>query len=154
GDIYSDLNNHYLAHGYYLEGLDVALKSEKDYVIRDAYARIGLVLFSQKQFRDSREYFVKSLELYKKTANSFGERFKIQELINNVGLTFFEENDYAMALQYFNMGLQEIEKLEKDTSLNFYQTIKFSNDNLRAQMPKTAQGVIYGNIGRIYLNQG
>lgn len=154
GDIYSELNNTYLAHGYYLEGLDIALNSKDKNTIRIAYSRVALVLFKQKQFRESREYFTKSLELFKSTSFTFPDYFKVQELLNNIGLTFFEEKDYEMADYYYRLGLNEIEKLKSDTSRLYNFSSRIIEPTLKNQMIGIAKGVVMGNLGRIFLKKG
>lgn len=151
GDIYSSINNSYLAHGYYLEGLDLAISSNNNLIIRHVYSRIGLVLFRQKQFAQSREYFVKALEIYKHTSANFNDFFKIQELTNNIGLTYFEQRDYTMAMQQFREGLKEIYRLGEDSSILVPFLNKAGADALKKSWTSAAEGVILGNIGRIFL---
>ena len=151
GDLYSDINNFYLAHGYYLEGLDLAIASNNNLILRHVYSRIGLVLFRQKQFIQAREYFVKSLDIYKNTSSTFNDFFKMQELINNIGLTYFEQKDYNMAMEQYKIGLAEINRLKTDTLLK----VPYLNDKASAKQKESwtsaAEGVVFGNIGRIFL---
>lgn len=151
GDIYSSINNSYLAHGYYLEGLDIAISSNNNLIIRHVYSRIGLVLFHQKQYAQSREYFVKALDIYKHTSSNFNDFFKIQELTNNIGLTYFEQRDYQMAMEHFREGLRNINSLRNDSVIKVPFLNETASKNLKSTWTNAAEGVIWGNIGRIFL---
>ena len=95
---------------------------------------LGIIYFRLKDFKKSREYFFQAKNKYHKTKEYFQE----SSSLNNIGLTFLNENKLDSAQYYFDLGLKTL-----------HLNTKMDKKNVDA-----FKAVIKGNIASIWLKKG
>ncbi len=103
--------------------------------------RIAMILYKQSRFKEAAKAFQGSFTETEDCAEGFSKYLKSQELLNNIALCYFKLGNYDTALQYYNKALAFIE-----TNRPTHEPNNRWHD--------IAKGVIYGNIGQIYKEQG
>jgi len=112
----------------------------KDYCTLKEYSyRIGMILYNQGKFNDAATNFKQSFSEVKlcEKNNEFSNYYRKQELLNNIALCYYKQDNTDSALNYYNNALDYIVAHQKADSSNFFYD-------------EMAKGVVYGNIGDIY----
>jgi len=109
------------------------------------YAK-GDALFSRRQYNSAFEYYFRARTIGRSRLtdceDSFGIFYRRQEVLANTALSYDRAGMTDSALKYFNEALQFISQYEHrypEKSRDFFGT---------------ARGVIYGNMGQLYLRTG
>src|SRR5690606_28746085 len=109
----------------------------------DVSIRLGYSFYNQRNFSFARNEFKSSLEVLhefsKDTTKSV--EYIIQEQLDNIGLTYFNENKFDSAKLYFDSTLKYINNQVANRG-------KYSQESI-----EVAKAVVEGNIARIYLEQ-
>jgi signal transduction histidine kinase len=140
GDVFFNQNKYNEAYQYFYQGKLIANKSISDCTLSDFSYRMGMIMYKQENFRLAAENFKNST---KETANcdlTFGNFYRIQELLNNTGLCFSKINETDSAIFYFKKSLDYIDEHSQ----------KFKD---RSKLLDVARGVIYGNEAKIYIQK-
>jgi signal transduction histidine kinase len=103
--------------------------------------RIAMILYKQSRFMEAARTFQESFSETDDCPESFSKYLKSQELLNNIALCYYKFGNDDTALQYYNKALA------------------FIGTNQPTHEPNNrwhdiARGVIYGNMGQIYKEQG
>jgi signal transduction histidine kinase len=103
--------------------------------------RIAMILYKQSRFMEAAGTFQESFSETADCPDNFSKYLKSQELLNDIALCYYKFGNNDTALQYYNKALTFIET------------------NRPTHEPKNrwhdiAKGVIYGNMGQIYKEQG
>lgn len=103
--------------------------------------RIAMILYKQSRFMEAAGTFQESFSETADCPDNFSKYLKSQELLNDIALCYYKFGNDDTALQYYNRALTFIEM------------------NQPTHEPKNrwhdiAKGVIYGNMGQIYKEQG
>jgi len=141
GDIYFDENKYDAAYEYYYQGQTIASNSLDACTLGEYSYRMGMIMYKQEHFRIAAAYFKSSLQGARSCPWNFSTFFRMQELLNNTGLSYYKINEADSALMYF----------EKDLSFINSKSIEFKKS---AQNLESARGVVYGNEANIYINRG
>jgi tetratricopeptide (TPR) repeat protein len=72
-----------------------------EYISADLMLRIGQLLEQLGSHKQALEYFIKSLEIYKKS----NDLSIIVKLYDNIGKMYKNESEYSKALEYYNLSL-------------------------------------------------
>ena len=67
------------------------------------YIKLGFSLMMQDEYSFSRDCFIKQLELERENKNKFG----IINTLTNIGLSYFYDDEYEKALEYFEKSITE-----------------------------------------------
>ncbi|MBS1661671.1 MAG: tetratricopeptide repeat-containing sensor histidine kinase [Bacteroidetes bacterium] len=103
--------------------------------------RIGMVLYKQSRFIEAAKSFKEAFFETDDCPDIFGRYLKSQELLNNIALCYYKSGNNDTAIQYYNKALTFIE-----TNRSTHEPENRWHD--------IAKGVIYGNMGQIYKDQG
>lgn len=117
--------------------------SVKDYCSLKEYSyRVGMILYKQRKFKEASENFRQSLaESDLCQQNKFSSYYRKQELLNNIALCYYNQDNTDSALFYYNKALNYITAHQKVDSTKFFYD-------------EMAKGVVYGNIGDAYKKKG
>jgi len=125
------------AYPYYYQGKQLGESYLDSCSMGEYNYRIGFVLYTQENFEEAKSYFLTTLPEWKTCDMAFGRYYRIQEIMNNIGLCYDKLNKEDSALYYFKNALNFINENKKTYP-------KRENKHLEAQ------GVIYGNMGDVY----
>jgi signal transduction histidine kinase len=103
--------------------------------------RIAMILYKQSRFMEAAGTFQESFSETADCPESFSKYLKSQELLNDIALCYYKFGNNDTALQYYNKALAFIE-----TNRPTHEPNNRWHD--------IAKGVIYGNMGQIYKEQG
>jgi signal transduction histidine kinase len=103
--------------------------------------RIGMILYKQSRFIEAARTFQESFIESKECEDVFSRYLRLQELLNNTALSYYKAGNNDSALQYYNKAL------------TFIQTNQSTHEP-NNRWHDIAKGVIYGNMGQIYKEQG
>ena len=103
--------------------------------------RIAMILYKQSRYMEAARTFQESFSQTDDCPESFSKYLKSQELLNNIALCYYKFGNDDTALQYYNKAL---------TFIGTNQPTHEPNNRWH----DIARGVIYGNIGQIYKEQG
>jgi signal transduction histidine kinase len=140
GDVYFAAGNYDDAYKYYFKtkliakDLDKCTSSEYNY-------RLGMVLYRQKRFRSAADNFKLAYTEAGSCKKEFASFWRRQEVLSNVALSFAKANLPDSALAYYSKALTFIELNEPDYMAD-------------ANAFRVARGVVYGNMGDIYVQKG
>jgi len=127
------------AYKYYLKGLQLAVVN-KDTCTQTAHLiRFSMSLYRQERYLDAAHYFLKSIEFSKHCEPNFTRDFRIQELLDNTALSYYEAKVWDSSKLYFYKTLSFI-----DSITNLYPN-KFKALNI-------AKGVAMGNYASLLVD--
>ncbi len=139
GYVYYGLGDYKSAYKYYYEARESSYgQGEKcEFAVYDY--RISLSLYRQNKFLEAIENFKKSFVNYGVCKNKdFWTEFQRQEILNNIGLSYFKIGKYDSSLFYYDSALSFIK-----------ETYKLKD--VYPESLEVAEGVIYGNKGKLYI---
>ncbi len=103
--------------------------------------RIAMILYKQSRFMEAAGTFKESFSETADCPDNFSKYLKSQELLNNIALCYYKAGNNDTALQYYNKALAFIVTNQPTHEPN-------------NRWHDIAKGVIYGNMGQIYKEQG
>ncbi|HEX3934511.1 MAG TPA: tetratricopeptide repeat-containing sensor histidine kinase [Puia sp.] len=103
--------------------------------------RIAMILYKQSRFKEAAGTFQESFSETADCPETFSKYLKSQELLNNIALCYYKSGNDDTALQYYNKALAFIAANRPTHEPN-------------NRWHDIARGVIYGNMGQIYKDQG
>jgi len=140
GDSYSYMGDYMKAYQCYFKGKKLAQPYIDNCAQGEYTYRIGMSLFREGQYNESIRYF-KSCIAPTETCTSHVKYFyRRQELLNNIGLCFEKMKLPDSALYYYKKALDKIEA-----------NVAVFPEEFNADI---ARGVVYGNMGKVYLAKG
>jgi len=139
GDVLFSLGEFDESFKYYYRAKNVMLVQKDNCVSSDYSYRIGMVLYKQGKYADAGYFFSQGFEESIACKQDFSQIFRRQELLNNAALSYAKQNKLDSALQFYNKAL----------------TFIHQNDTLVAHkvMFDIARGVVFGNMGGLYVKQ-
>ncbi len=138
GDIYFELGNYQTAYKYYFKGRDLS-KGELGACLTGQYDyRVSILLFIQEKYSESIKESRSAQRNYYQCGVDFNQKFRIQEITSNIGLSYYKMKNYDSAIFYYNKALTEVDN------------IKPQNESQQGYLTM-AKGVIYGNMGKTYI---
>lgn len=138
GDIYFELGNYQTAYKYYFKGRELS-KGELGSCLTGQYDyRVSILLFLQEKYIESIKESRHAQHNYRQCGVDFNQKFRIQEISSNIGLCFYKLNTFDSALYYYQKALAEVNAIE-------------ANDTSQENYLEMARGVIYGNMGKTYI---
>ena len=140
GDVYFNENKYSEAYQYFYQGKLIADKSLNDCTLGDFSYRMGMILYKQGHFRLAAANFKNGFDETGACDQTFGNFYRMQELLNNTALCYSKINETDSAMIFFKKDLDYIDK--------WAATFKENRDML-----DVAKGVIYGNEAKIYIQK-
>lgn len=140
GDIYYELKNYPIAYKYYFIARQSALVYAKPCMIAQYDYRIAMLLYRQSKFKESADNFKSAYTNYFDCGNGFGDNYRIQEILNNIGLCYFKLNNFDSSIYYYNKSIVFLNSLE-------------STNELEEKNIQIAKGVVLGNMAKAYLEK-
>ncbi|MCB9046604.1 MAG: hypothetical protein H6550_10780 [Chitinophagales bacterium] len=131
-----------VAYKYYYKALSMAEKYHDTCAIGYYDLKIGLIMFSTRQYKDASRYFVSAYDNCLTCERNFGYFYRTQELLNDIGLCFERLSQYDSAILYYK---RDIELLESNRE-NF-------PDQRKSHM-ELAIAIAKGNLGGAYAKAG
>ncbi len=140
GDSYFSLQQYNDAYQHLFQGYMVGKNNLNKVVLSDYMYRMGMITYKMRNYKLAKDYFIKSYNYYDIVTTDFVIFYHVQELLDNIALSYKHNNQPDSALLYF------------DRSLNFInQYGPYFKD--RPKMIEMARGVVYGNKAEIYILQ-
>ncbi|MDB5007602.1 MAG: walK 3 [Mucilaginibacter sp.] len=138
GDAYFSMLQYNNAYRHYFEGFRVGKNNMNNGALSDYSYRMGMILYKMGHYKLAAGYFKESYRLGIPTRDKFADFYRIQELLDNIGLSFKHNDEPDSAILYFNKDLKYIDQ----------STPAFKD---RAGMIEMAKGVIYGNKAEVLI---
>lgn len=138
GELALSQSNYNQAHEYYLKARQIASEYLTGCDVAAYSYSLGMVLYRQQKYTESLEYFKESFRLYGICSPGWGVMYKQQEIADNIGLCYEKTGEYDSALVYFNRTLAIVEA---------------NKDSIPVPLRESIQGVVTGNIAKIYVAQ-
>jgi len=138
GDILFAIKEYNAAYQYYYLGKVAAEKSLDPCTYSEYSYRLGMVMYRKTSYGEAAIYFKKAFEESGSCKEDFGLFYRRQELVNNTALSYKKSGQNDSAITWYNKALDFIasrEKLYPDRQAQF----------------AIARGVVYGNIGQVYV---
>lgn len=141
GDIYFDQRNYQSAYKYYYQGINSLNGYEADCEYAQYDYRVAIILFKQAKYSYAIENFKKSFAKYLHCNSNFNYKFRLQEILSNIGICYYKLGNYDSSLFYYNKSYQYLSSIQP-------------KDSIQLIFIEIAQGVNKGNLGKLYLKEG
>lgn len=141
GDILFNTKDYSKAYEYYYKARLVGKTILDSCVLSEYNFRLALILYRQGRFSEAAESFIRTYTESISCTFDFPRYFRQQQVLNNVGLSFFKAGNNDSALHYYDKAIRFINE----------NRIKFAD---RQFMNDVALGVIYGNVSDVYKANG
>jgi signal transduction histidine kinase/tetratricopeptide (TPR) repeat protein len=141
GDILFNQKNYNEAYSYYYKARLVGKTNLDSCTLGEYSFRLALVLYRQSRFIEAAREFHHSLDESSTCDIDFGKYYRLQQLLNNIGLSYYKAGYNDSALFFYDKGLDYIAR---------YGAAYPEREN----MNEVAKAVIYGNMADIFSLQG
>jgi len=138
GDTYFNLEQYTAAYQHLFRGYLVGKNSLNRIAQSEYLYRMGMITYKIGNYKLAKEYFMRSYLYYKINTAEFVNYYHVQELLDNIALSYKHSNMLDSAIVYFDKSLAFINKYGP----------QFKD---RLKMMEIAQGVVYGNKAEIYI---
>jgi signal transduction histidine kinase len=129
------------AYTYYYKARLIAKTSFNSCTMGEYTYRIAMILYKQARYKEAAENFQRGFTETGTCVMDFGKYFRMQEELNNIALCFYKAGNNDSSLHYY------------DKAIAFIDEHKHKFD-FRKAWHEIAKGVIYGNKGQIFKEQG
>ncbi len=102
--------------------------------------RIAMSQYKEERYEEAANYFKQSFAQQVGCASSLPQHIRMQEILSNVGLSYYRQKKYDSAMLYYAKAMEYIES-NKSTYPN------------KQKSWHGARAVIYGNIGMLYADR-
>jgi signal transduction histidine kinase len=141
GDILFNQKNYSEAYTYYYKARLTGKTNLDSCALSEYSFRLAVILYRQERFTEAAERFERTFIESASCHFDFQRYFRQQQVLNNVGLSYFKAGNNDSALYYYNKALRFISNNKN----------KFPD---RQYMNEVAVGVIFGNMADIYRRIG
>jgi signal transduction histidine kinase len=141
GDILFNQKNYNEAYSYYYKARSVGKTTLDSCTLGEYSFRLALVLYRQSRFGEAARAFQLSFQESSTCTIDFGKYYRLQQVLNNVGLSYYKAGNNDSALFFYNKGLAYINR----SAPNYPE---------RESMNDVAKAVIYGNMADIFRLKG
>jgi two-component system, OmpR family, sensor histidine kinase VicK len=141
GDAYFDLQQFNNAYEHYYQGYRVGKNNLNNRALSDYNYRMGVISYKMGHYELATKYFKESYRLCSPTENPFADFYRVQEVLDNIALSFKHDDKPDSAIVYFD------------------KTIAFVNKNApvfkdKIKMLQVALAVVYGNKAEVLILKG
>ncbi len=123
---------------YYKAKVEAGLLKDSCNMSKLTYS-LGMILYKQQRYAEAADHFLESYKEVGFCESNFRVFYRKQELLDNIGLSYYGSKKYDSALYYYGLALVCIDS-------NY---LKYPLKDEAAYI--TAKAVIYGNIGNVYI---
>ena len=141
GDVYFSMQQFDEAYKHYFEAFRVGKNNLNNGALSDYSYRMGMILYKIGHYKLAASYFKESYRLSAATQDRFADFYRLQEVLDNIALSYKHNNEPDSAIFYFDKTLTYINQ----------NAPKFMN---RPNMIDMAKGVVYGNKAEVLIAQG
>ncbi|GAA4102315.1 hypothetical protein GCM10022392_29100 [Mucilaginibacter panaciglaebae] len=138
GDTYFNLQQYSAAYQHLFQGYVVGKSSLNRLALSEYMYRMGMITYKMANYKLSKNYFIRSYYYYDIVPGDFANFYRVQELLDNIALSYKHSNRLDSAMIYFDRSLSFVNKYGP----------QFKD---RAKMMEIARGVIYGNKAEIFI---
>lgn len=141
GDTYFNLQQYSAAYQHLFRGYLVGKSSLNRMGLSEYMYRMGMITYKMANYKLAKDCFIRSYQYYTINPADFANFYRVQELLDNIALSYKHSNKLDSAMIYF------------DRSLNFINKYgpQFKD---RSKMMEIARGVVYGNKAEIFILKG
>jgi len=142
GDTYFDLNRYNESYQCYYQGYLLGKSYLNNEALSDYTYRMGMIMYKKSRYVAAANYFKESYKQRSaiRAENDFVAFYRMQELLDNIGLSHKHNGDLDSALVYFNKA-----KVFVNGNADKYPEKK--------GFKEMALAVIYGNEAEVYTDQ-
>jgi signal transduction histidine kinase len=137
GDILFNEKKYDEAYTYYYKARSIGKANLDSCTLSEYSFRLALILYRQSRFQEAADVFQRSYQQSKTCEQDFFRYYRIQQILDNVGLSFYKSGKLDSALIFYQKALDFI-----NTTGSKYKDHENSND--------VAKAVVYGNMADIY----
>lgn len=137
GDVYFSEEKFNEAFAYYYKAEQLGVDYFDDCSKSEYSYRIAMIYYKQSNYDDAKNNFIVSFRETEHCKSSFDSYFRSQQILSNIGLSYYHIQKYDSAVFYFNKALKFIK-----AHSNLYPE--------KARSSQEACGVVYGNLGNVY----
>ncbi|GAB3929516.1 tetratricopeptide repeat-containing sensor histidine kinase [Mucilaginibacter myungsuensis] len=141
GDALFELGRHSDSYTAYYQGYLLAHDNLDNCTLSSYTYRMGMITYKQANYKFAVTYFKQSFEQNKACKEEFISFFRQQEVLDNIALSYRNQEKLDSADFYFKETLKYL-----DTNADKYKG--------RANIIEVARAVVYGNMADIYENKG
>lgn len=141
GDAYFELQQYDNAYQHYFQGYRVGEKNLDKRALSDYAYRMGMITYKMHDYQLAAKYFKESAHLSTLVDDEFAYFYRLQEVYDNIALSFKHNNQPDSAIVYFNKAISFINQ----------NTPRFKD---RTKMIDMALGVVYGNKAEVLTLKG
>lgn len=138
GDSYFNLQQYNAAYQYLFQGYLVGKNSLNRLALSEYMYRMGMITYKIGNYNLAKNYFIQSYYYYNIIPGDFANFYRVQELLDNIALSYKHSNRPDSAMIYFNRSLSFVNKYGP----------QFKD---RSKMMEIARGVVYGNKAEIFI---
>jgi two-component system sensor histidine kinase VicK len=138
GDAYFSLQKYNDAYRHLFQAYITGKNSFNKVVLADYMYRMGMITYKMGDYRSAKDYFIKAHQYFDFVKTDFVSFYHVQELLDNVALSYKHNGQPDSAIIYFDRSLVFINKYGP------YFTE-------RPNMIDIARAVVYGNKAEIFL---
>lgn len=139
GDILFSLQRYNEACDYYYWGKIAAEKSGDGYTLSEYSYRLGMAMYHKANYLAAARYFKNAFEESEPPKHNFADFYRRQEVLDNAALSYLYAHQPDSAVWYANKGLAYVKENESRYGSN------------KRKLMAVANGVLYGTLGRAYL---
>jgi signal transduction histidine kinase len=137
GDVLFNLKQYNEAYNYYYKARAIGQTSLDSCTLAEYSFRLALVLYRQSRFAEAAIVFQRSYLESRSCQLDFGKYYRMQQVLNNTGLSYYKAGNYDSALFYYSNAVELIKQEGK----------RFPERN---NLNDVAIAVVYGNMADIY----
>lgn len=125
---YKEALKNYKLSFYYLDD------TKDTFNIAYYHFRLGMLFYREQSFEESTNEFIVSLNYFKSIKRNFDLNYKVQEIIDNIGLSYHQRKMYDSAIHYFESAYKFIDS----------NRLNYTNHMIAWEI---ARAVIHENLG-------
>jgi signal transduction histidine kinase len=141
GDAYFSMQQFNEAYQHYFAGFRAGKSNLDSRALSDYSYRMGMILYKMGHYKLAAGYFKESYRLSVPTKDKFADFYRLQEVLDNIALSYKHASEADSAIFYFDKTLKYID----------HNAAQFSN---RPGMIAMARGVVYGNKAEVLIARG
>ena len=140
GDVFYSQEKFNEAFFYYYKARELGSKLFNNCHNSQYSYRIAMIYYKQELFEEAKDNFIDAFEYSNNCTVNLENYYRRQEILSNIGLSYFKLKDYKNASLYYNKAIDFI----------LLNSKKFPEEQ---RMHNEALGVVYGNLGRVYMQE-
>ena len=116
GDLFFAGREYKEAYEEYYKGREIGKKVLDECGLGDFNYRLGFVVYQQGKFAEAKSHFLKCYNSYSTCNRDFSYLYRIQEVLDNIGLCYYNSGAFDSAAHYYHRALSYIEENLPDST--------------------------------------